>query len=139
MRQNLILNSSRLKKLAEKITLTVFKVIGETNTDDLSPAPDAWSCPNIPLHATTMLKMTRDGITPDKDGKIGSVSTIIKLKEKGYPLAYVGDMVGMGASRRSATNSILWHMGDDIPYIPNKRMRDVCLGNKIAPIFFNTM
>ncbi|WP_067209343.1 bifunctional aconitate hydratase 2/2-methylisocitrate dehydratase [Marinomonas aquimarina] len=126
-------------KLEEKITVTVFKVPGETNTDDLSPAPDAWSRPDIPLHANAMLKMARDGITPDVDGEIGPISKINELKEKGFPLAYVGDVVGTGSSRKSATNSVLWHMGDDIPFIPNKRAGGVCIGGKIAPIFFNTM
>lgn len=126
-------------KLAEKITVTVFKVPGETNTDDLSPAPDAWSRPDIPLHALAMLKMEREGITPDKPGEIGSIKQIEALKEKGHPLAYVGDVVGTGSSRKSATNSVLWHMGDDIPFIPNKRDGGYCLGGKIAPIFFNTM
>ena len=125
--------------MEEKITITVFKVTGETNTDDLSPAPDAWSRPDIPLHATAMLKMARDGITPDVDGEVGPISKILELKEKGYPLAYVGDVVGTGSSRKSATNSVLWHMGDDIPFIPNKRAGGVCIGSKIAPIFFNTM
>lgn len=126
-------------KLAEKITVTVFKVSGETNTDDLSPAPDAWSRPDIPLHALAMLKMEREGITPDKPGEIGSIKQIETLKAKGHPLAYVGDVVGTGSSRKSATNSVLWHMGDDIPFIPNKRDGGYCLGGKIAPIFFNTM
>ncbi|WP_067219823.1 bifunctional aconitate hydratase 2/2-methylisocitrate dehydratase [Marinomonas gallaica] len=126
-------------KLADKITVTVFKVPGETNTDDLSPAPDAWSRPDIPLHANAMLKMARDGITPDEDGEIGPITKINELKEKGFPLAYVGDVVGTGSSRKSATNSVLWHMGDDIPFIPNKRAGGVCIGSKIAPIFFNTM
>lgn len=126
-------------KLAEKITVTVFKVPGETNTDDLSPAPDAWSRPDIPLHANAMLKMSRDGIEPDEEGEVGPISKIKALKEKGFPLAYVGDVVGTGSSRKSATNSVLWHMGDDIPYIPNKRSGGVCIGSKIAPIFFNTM
>ncbi|MAF16086.1 MAG: bifunctional aconitate hydratase 2/2-methylisocitrate dehydratase [Marinomonas sp.] len=126
-------------KLAEKITVTVFKVPGETNTDDLSPAPDAWSRPDIPLHANAMLKMAREGITPDVDGEVGPITTINKLKEKGFPLAYVGDVVGTGSSRKSATNSVLWHMGEDIPFIPNKRSGGICLGSKIAPIFFNTM
>ncbi|WP_417345072.1 bifunctional aconitate hydratase 2/2-methylisocitrate dehydratase [Ferrimonas sp.] len=125
--------------LAEKITLTVFKVSGETNTDDLSPAPDAWSRPDIPLHALAMLKTARDGITPDKNGEIGPISTIEALKEKGHPVAYVGDVVGTGSSRKSATNSVLWFMGDDIPNVPNKRGGGYCLGGKIAPIFFNTM
>mgnify|MGYP006268071655 CR=1 FL=1 len=117
----------------EKVTVTVFKVPGETNTDDLSPAPDAWSRPDIPLHALAMLKMPREGFT-DKP-----LETIEELKGKGFPLAYVGDVVGTGSSRKSATNSVLWHMGDDIPYVPNKRAGGVCLGGKIAPIFFNTM
>ncbi len=126
-------------KLAEKITVTVFKVPGETNTDDLSPAPDAWSRPDIPLHANAMLKMPREGIEPDEPGQTGPIKLINKLKEKGFPLAYVGDVVGTGSSRKSATNSVLWHMGIDIPNIPNKRAGGYCLGNKIAPIFFNTM
>lgn len=120
-------------EVAEKITVTVFKVPGETNTDDLSPAPDAWSRPDIPLHATAMLKMPREGFT-DKP-----LETIEELKAKGHPLAYVGDVVGTGSSRKSATNSVLWHMGDDIPFVPNKRAGGYCLGGKIAPIFFNTM
>jgi aconitate hydratase 2 / 2-methylisocitrate dehydratase len=126
-------------KLAEKITVTVFKVSGETNTDDLSPAPDAWSRPDIPLHALAMLKMARDGIEPDKEGEVGPIKLIDQLEAKGYPLAYVGDVVGTGSSRKSATNSVLWHMGNDIPNIPNKRDGGFCLGGKIAPIFFNTM
>jgi len=119
--------------LAEKITVTVFKVPGETNTDDLSPAPDAWSRPDIPVHANAMLKMPRENFT-DKP-----LETITELKEKGFPLAYVGDVVGTGSSRKSATNSVLWHMGNDIPFIPNKRASGYCFGGKIAPIFFNTM
>ena len=126
-------------ELAQKITVTVFKVSGETNTDDLSPAPDAWSRPDIPLHAQAMLKMARPGIRPDKPGAIGPISLISELQQKGHPLAYVGDVVGTGSSRKSATNSVLWHMGDDIPFIPNKRAGGYCLGGKIAPIFFNTM
>ena len=126
-------------ELAKKITVTVFKVTGETNTDDLSPAPDAWSRPDIPLHAQAMLKMEREGIKPDEAGKIGPIKQIETLKEKGHPLAYVGDVVGTGSSRKSATNSVLWHMGNDIPFIPNKRGGGYCLGSKIAPIFFNTM
>ncbi|MEH8096259.1 bifunctional aconitate hydratase 2/2-methylisocitrate dehydratase [Gallibacterium anatis] len=126
-------------KLADKITVTVFKVTGETNTDDLSPAQDAWSRPDIPLHAKAMLKNSRDGITPDKDGEVGPITQINKLKEKGFPLAYVGDVVGTGSSRKSATNSVLWHMGEDIPFIPNKCAGGVVLGGKIAPIFFNTL
>ncbi|MCW2478786.1 bifunctional aconitate hydratase 2/2-methylisocitrate dehydratase [Candidatus Symbiopectobacterium sp. NZEC135] len=126
-------------KLAEKITVTVFKVTGETNTDDLSPAPDAWSRPDIPLHALAMLKNARDGITPDQPGAVGPIKQIEALSQKGYPLAYVGDVVGTGSSRKSATNSVLWFMGDDIPHVPNKRGGGVVLGGKIAPIFFNTM
>ncbi|AGH38561.1 Aconitate hydratase 2 [Bibersteinia trehalosi USDA-ARS-USMARC-189] len=126
-------------KLAEKITLTVFKVSGETNTDDLSPAQDAWSRPDIPLHALAMLKNPREGIEPDEAGAIGPMKQIARLKEKGFPLVYLGDVVGTGSSRKSATNSVLWLMGEDIPYIPNKRAGGVVLGGKIAPIFFNTM
>ncbi len=126
-------------ELAEKLTVTVFKVSGETNTDDLSPAPDAWSRPDIPLHANAMLKMAREGIDPDVPGEIGPLTLIESLKQKGFPLAYVGDVVGTGSSRKSATNSVLWHMGDDIPHVPNKRGGGLCIGGKIAPIFFNTM
>jgi len=126
-------------KLAEKISLTVFKVTGETNTDDLSPAPDAWSRPDIPLHALAMLKNARDGIVPDEAGTIGPIREIEQLKTKGFPLVYVGDVVGTGSSRKSATNSVLWFMGDDIPNVPNKRGGGFCFGGKIAPIFFNTM
>ncbi|MFH4620964.1 bifunctional aconitate hydratase 2/2-methylisocitrate dehydratase [Vibrio furnissii] len=125
--------------LAEKITLTVFKVTGETNTDDLSPAPDAWSRPDIPVHALAMLKNERDGIVPDAPGQIGPINQIEALKEKGHQLVYVGDVVGTGSSRKSATNSVLWFMGDDIPNVPNKRAGGYVLGGKIAPIFFNTM
>ncbi|NGN98166.1 bifunctional aconitate hydratase 2/2-methylisocitrate dehydratase [Grimontia sp. S25] len=123
----------------EKVTLTVFKVTGETNTDDLSPAPDAWSRPDIPLHALAMLKNERDGINPDQAGVVGPIKQIEALKEKGHQLVYVGDVVGTGSSRKSATNSVLWFMGDDIPNVPNKRAGGFCLGGKIAPIFFNTM
>ncbi|MGY6031054.1 bifunctional aconitate hydratase 2/2-methylisocitrate dehydratase [Phytobacter sp. AG2a] len=125
--------------LAEKITVTVFKVTGETNTDDLSPAPDAWSRPDIPLHALAMLKNAREGIEPDQPGAVGPIKQIDALAKKGFPLAYVGDVVGTGSSRKSATNSVLWFMGDDIPHVPNKRGGGLCLGGKIAPIFFNTM
>ncbi|MEY3808248.1 MAG: bifunctional aconitate hydratase 2/2-methylisocitrate dehydratase [Pseudomonadota bacterium] len=119
-------------KVPEKLTVTVFKVTGETNTDDLSPAPDAWSRPDIPLHALAMLKIPREGIN-------NAEQQITELKQKGFPVAYVGDVVGTGSSRKSATNSVLWFMGKDIPYIPNKREGGVCIGGKIAPIFFNTM
>ncbi|GAB2944683.1 bifunctional aconitate hydratase 2/2-methylisocitrate dehydratase [Hafnia psychrotolerans] len=125
--------------LAEKITVTVFKVTGETNTDDLSPAQDAWSRPDIPLHALAMLKNEREGIVPDAPGSVGPIKQIDELNKKGFPLAYVGDVVGTGSSRKSATNSVLWFMGDDIPHVPNKRGGGVVLGSKIAPIFFNTM
>ena len=126
-------------KVAEKITVKVFKVTGETNTDDLSPAPDAWSRPDIPVHAKAMLKMERDGITPDEPGNVGPIAQIEKMQKDGIPLAYVGDVVGTGSSRKSATNSVLWFMGEDIPFVPNKRTGGVCLGGKIAPIFYNTM
>lgn len=122
-----------------EMTITVFKVTGETNTDDLSPAQDAWSRPDIPLHANAMLKNARDGINPEKNGEVGPLSQIKDLIAKGNPVAYVGDVVGTGSSRKSATNSVLWFFGDDIPHIPNKRDGGVCLGGKIAPIFFNTM
>ncbi len=126
------------EKVPEKITVTVFKVDGETNTDDLSPAPDAWSRPDIPLHALAMLKNPRDGINPDKPGEVGPIKLLEELKAKGHPVAYVGDVVGTGSSRKSATNSVIWHTGLDIPFVPNKRYGGVCLGGKIAPIFFNT-
>ncbi|MFW8631379.1 bifunctional aconitate hydratase 2/2-methylisocitrate dehydratase [Vibrio natriegens] len=125
--------------LQEKITLTVFKVTGETNTDDLSPAPDAWSRPDIPVHALAMLKNEREGINPDQPGSIGPIKQIEELQSKGHQLVYVGDVVGTGSSRKSATNSVLWFMGDDIPNVPNKRAGGYVLGGKIAPIFFNTM
>ncbi|WP_045451233.1 bifunctional aconitate hydratase 2/2-methylisocitrate dehydratase [Vibrio campbellii] len=127
------------KKVAEQITVKVFKVTGETNTDDLSPAPDAWSRPDIPVHAKAMLKMERDGIVPDQPGSVGPINQIEDLQKDGIPLAYVGDVVGTGSSRKSATNSVLWFMGEDIPYVPNKRTGGICLGGKIAPIFYNTM
>ena len=123
----------------ETLKLTVFKVTGETNTDDLSPAPDAWSRPDIPLHATVMLKNPRTGIEPDETGVRGPMKQIAELQKKGNQIAYVGDVVGTGSSRKSATNSVLWWTGKDIPFVPNKRFGGVCLGSKIAPIFFNTM
>ena len=119
--------------------LTVFKVTGETNTDDLSPAPDAWSRPNIPLHALAMLKNPRPGIEADEPGSRGPIKQLEALAAKGNLIAYVGDVVGTGSSRKSATNSVLWFTGEDIPFVPNKRFGGVCLGSKIAPIFFNTM
>ena len=125
-------------KVQEKITITVFKVTGETNTDDLSPAPDAWSRPDIPLHALAMLKNPREGIVPDQPGSVGPIKLLEELKAKGNLVAYVGDVVGTGSSRKSATNSVIWYTGEDIPFVPNKRFGGVCLGGKIAPIFFNT-
>jgi aconitate hydratase 2/2-methylisocitrate dehydratase len=126
-------------EVPKKATYKTFKVTGETNTDDLSPAQDAWSRPDIPLHALAMLKNARDGITPDQDGVIGPMKQIEDLKADGIPLAYVGDVVGTGSSRKSATNSVLWLMGDDVKGTPNKRAGGLVLGGKIAPIFFNTM
>ncbi|MBP4049543.1 bifunctional aconitate hydratase 2/2-methylisocitrate dehydratase [Chromobacterium violaceum] len=127
-------------EVAEKITVTVFKVPGETNTDDLSPAPDAWSRPDIPLHYLAMLKNTRAdaAFKPEEDGKRGPMQFIDDLKKKGHLVAYVGDVVGTGSSRKSATNSVVWATGQDIPFVPNKRFGGVTLGGKIAPIFFNT-
>ena len=125
--------------LPEKITATVFKVTGETNTDDLSPAPDAWSRPDIPLHARAMYKMSRDGLKAEKHGEIGPLSQIEKIKAKGNQVAFVGDVVGTGSSRKSATNSVLWFFGEDLPGVPNKRGGGICIGSKVAPIFFNTM
>ncbi|WP_395341288.1 bifunctional aconitate hydratase 2/2-methylisocitrate dehydratase [Ningiella sp. W23] len=125
--------------LAEKITASVFKVTGETNTDDLSPAPDAWSRPDIPLHAKAMYKMTRDGLEPEKHGDVGPMGQIEAIKEKGHQVAFVGDVVGTGSSRKSATNSVLWFFGEDLPGVPNKRGGGICIGSKVAPIFFNTM
>ncbi|MGA0841258.1 MAG: bifunctional aconitate hydratase 2/2-methylisocitrate dehydratase, partial [Pseudomonadales bacterium] len=127
------------KRVPESIRMVVFKVTGETNTDDLSPAPDAWSRPDIPLHALAMYKMARDGLTPDQPGAVGPIAQLEALKARGLPLAFVGDVVGTGSSRKSATNSVLWFTGDDIPGVPNKRTGGVCIGSKVAPIFFNTM
>lgn len=126
-------------KVPEEMTITVFKVTGETNTDDLSPAQDAWSRPDIPLHANAMLKNEREGIHPEKNGEVGPLTQIQELLDRGHPVAYVGDVVGTGSSRKSATNSVLWFFGEEIPHIPNKKDGGVCLGGKIAPIFFNTM
>ena len=126
-------------EVPQSMKVTVFKVTGETNTDDLSPAPDAWSRPDIPLHALAMLKNPRPGITPEEEGKRGPVKFIEELRSRGNLVAYVGDVVGTGSSRKSATNSVLWFTGEDIPYVPNKRFGGVCLGSKIAPIFYNTM
>ncbi len=126
-------------EVPKSLTVTIFKVTGETNTDDLSPAPDAWSRPDIPLHALAMLKNPRPGIDADEPGARGPVKQLDALKAKGNLVAYVGDVVGTGSSRKSATNSVLWFTGEDIPFVPNKRFGGVCLGNKIAPIFYNTM
>jgi len=123
----------------ESLEVTILKVPGETNTDDLSPAPDAWSRPDIPLHALAMLKNPRPGIRPDEPGVRGPVREIASLKARGRLVAYAGDVVGTGSSRKSATNSVLWWTGEDIPFVPNKRFGGVCLGGKIAPIFYNTM
>ncbi|HEY0201934.1 MAG TPA: bifunctional aconitate hydratase 2/2-methylisocitrate dehydratase, partial [Burkholderiaceae bacterium] len=128
-------------EVPQSLTFTVFKVPGETNTDDLSPAPDATTRPDIPMHALAMLKNKRDGapFQPEEDGKRGPIQFLQDLKKKGHLVAYVGDVVGTGSSRKSATNSVLWWTGEDIPFIPNKRFGGVCLGSKIAPIFYNTM
>ncbi len=123
----------------ESIRTLVFKVPGETNTDDLSPAPDAWSRPDIPLHAQAMYKMPRAGLTPDEDGTIGPIAQIEALKAQGLPVSMVGDVVGTGSSRKSGVNSVLWYFGSDISGTPNKRTGGICFGNKVAPIFFNTL
>lgn len=121
------------------IKVSVFKVTGETNTDDLSPAPDAWSRPDIPLHALAMYKMTREGLEPQEHGVTGPMKQIQALQEKGLPVAMVGDVVGTGSSRKSATNSVLWYFGDDMPGVPNKKSGGICIGTNVAPIFYNTM
>lgn len=126
-------------EVPESIKVAVFKVTGETNTDDLSPAPDAWSRPDIPLHALAMYKMTRDGLTPQEHGVTGPMQQVEEVKAKGLPVAFVGDVVGTGSSRKSATNSVLWFFGDELPGVPNKRGGGICIGGKVAPIFFNTM
>ncbi len=126
-------------EVPQSIKAAVFKVTGETNTDDLSPAPDAWSRPDIPLHALAMYKMQRDGLSPDQPGSIGPIKQIEELKAKGIQVAFVGDVVGTGSSRKSATNSVLWFFGDDMPGVPNKRTGGICFGGKVAPIFYNTM
>ena len=123
----------------QSIKVAVFKATGEINTDDLSPAQDAWSRPDIPLHARAMFKMTRDGMHPEKHGEIGPMTQIDELKARGLPVAFIGDVVGTGSSRKSATNSVLWFFGEDMPGVPNKRSGGICFGSKVAPIFFNTM
>ncbi|MCC6853758.1 MAG: aconitate hydratase B, partial [Rubrivivax sp.] len=127
-------------EVPQAITVTVFKVPGETNTDDLSPAPDAWSRPDIPLHCLAMLKNSRPdaAFKPEEESKRGPIQFIEDLKKKDHLVAYVGDVVGTGSSRKSATNSVIWATGQDIPFVPNKRFGGVTLGGKIAPIFFNT-
>ena len=126
-------------KVPKSIKAVVFKVAGETNTDDLSPAPDAWSRPDIPLHARAAYKMSREGLEPEEPGVTGPLQQIDQIKNAGLPVAFVGDVVGTGSSRKSATNSVLWFFGEDIPGVPNKRAGGICIGSKIAPIFFNTM
>ncbi|MFQ3363971.1 MAG: aconitate hydratase 2/2-methylisocitrate dehydratase, partial [Candidatus Azotimanducaceae bacterium] len=123
----------------ESIKAIVFKVTGETNTDDLSPAQDAWSRPDIPLHARAMFKMTRDGLTPEDHGNIGPMKQIEEMSNHELPVAFVGDVMGTGSSRKSATNSVLWYFGEDMPGVPNKRSGGICIGGNVAPIFFNTM
>ena len=126
-------------EVPEEITLSVFKVPGEINTDDLSPAQDAWSRPDIPLHSLAMLKVPRENINPDIPYEVGPIKQINEIKAKGYPVVFVGDVVGTGSSRKSATNSLLWHFGNDIEFVPNKKTGGVTIGGKIAPIFYNTM
>lgn len=126
-------------KVAESIKVAVFKVTGETNTDDLSPAPDAWSRPDIPLHARAMYKMTRDGLTPEEHGVTGPMDKVKEIQDMGLPVAFVGDVVGTGSSRKSGTNSVLWFFGDELPGVPNKKGGGICIGSAVAPIFYNTM
>jgi aconitate hydratase 2/2-methylisocitrate dehydratase len=125
--------------VAESIKVAVFKVTGETNTDDLSPAPDAWSRPDVPLHALAMYKMTRDGLQPEEHGVRGPMAQVAEVQGKGVPVAFVGDVVGTGSSRKSAANSVLWFFGDELPGVPNKKGGGICIGGKVAPIFYNTM
>ena len=130
---------TRRPKVPESMRMVVFKVSGETNTDDLSPAPDAWSRPDIPLHARALYKMPREGLVPDEEGAVGPLRQIEAIKARGLPVAFAGDVVGTGSSRKSATNSVLWFFGEDMPGVPNKRAGGVCFGDKVAPIFYNTM
>jgi len=123
----------------KSIKVVIFKCTGEINTDDLSPAQDAWSRPDIPLHSRAMFKMTRDGMHPEEHGVTGPMAQIEELKSSGLPVAFIGDVVGTGSSRKSATNSVLWFFGDDMPGVPNKRSGGICFGSNVAPIFFNTM
>src|SRR5690606_11034299 len=126
-------------EVPQSIKTVVFKETGETNTDDLSPAPDAWSRPDIPLHALAMYKMARAGLTPDVPGTTGPMKRIQELLKQGIQVAFAGDVIGTGSSRKSATNSVLWFFGEDIPGVPNKRTGGICFGSKVAPIFYNTM
>jgi aconitate hydratase 2/2-methylisocitrate dehydratase len=126
-------------EVPQSIKTVVFKVTGETNTDDLSPAPDAWSRPDIPLHSLAMYKMAREGLSPDAPGTTGPMKQIQEILKQGIQVAFVGDVVGTGSSRKSATNSVLWFFGEDIPGVPNKRSGGICFGGKVAPIFYNTM
>jgi aconitate hydratase 2/2-methylisocitrate dehydratase len=126
-------------EVPESIKAVVFKVTGETNTDDLSPAPDAWSRPDIPLHALAMYKMTREGLEPEEHGVKGPMQQIEDIKAKGLQVAFVGDVVGTGSSRKSATNSVLWFFGEEMEGVPNKKSGGICIGGKVAPIFYNTM
>ncbi|WP_308367663.1 MULTISPECIES: bifunctional aconitate hydratase 2/2-methylisocitrate dehydratase [unclassified Microbulbifer] len=130
---------TKRNKVPESIKVAVFKVTGETNTDDLSPAPDAWSRPDIPLHALAMYKMQRDGLEPEEPGVKGPLKQIEEVKAKGLQVAFVGDVVGTGSSRKSATNSVLWYFGEEMPGVPNKKSGGICIGSKVAPIFYNTM
>jgi len=130
---------SNRPEVPESIKTSIFKVTGETNTDDLSPAPDAWSRPDIPLHALAMYKMTRDGLEPQEPRVIGPMAQIQALQAKGLPVALVGDVVGTGSSRKSAANSVLWYFGSDIEGVPNKKGGGICIGGNVAPIFYNTM
>ena len=130
---------SRRPKVPSSIEAVVFKVGGETNTDDLSPAPDAWSRPDIPLHALAMYKMPRDGLEPEQAGVTGPLAQIEAVRSSGLPVAFVGDVLGTGSSRKSATNSVLWFFGQEIPGVPNKKGGGICIGGKVAPIFYNTM
>ena len=125
--------------LPESQDYTVFKVTGEITTDDLSPASDAWSRPDIALHARAMFKNSREGLSADEEGVTGPMKLIAELKAKDLPVTFVGDVVGTGSSRKSATNSVLYHFGAEIEGVPNKKAGGLVLGGKIAPIFYNTL
>ena len=130
---------TQAKPFPEVLTMKVFKVSGEINTDDFSPAPDAWSRPDIPLHACAMFKFSRPDLKADVEGVKGPLEFIKTLKQDGLPLLFAGDVVGTGSSRKSAANSLIWHIGRDIPNVPNKREGGVVVGGKIAPIFYTTL